>query len=429
MRTFANLFLFFFLTDGLLSTIDDLLGLAFGIEGLSPLRTLNALATLFLAVALFFSLGIDRRLPKRIFLPLCLFLLWSTTGCWPLVGMLTTKHLLLLASLLQLLLGVLTLIYLRWRSGTSIQLTNEDFNGPPFSLGNTLGYFALTLLALPLLLGYTALATISQQVDAQTAGFMRISPVGLYMKERIYQQQDKKVRLTGMIHIGESSYFHDLAESLEGARTIVLAEGVSDKQGLLTSRFDYGDIGNLLGLTTQDEMEFAAHKVSLEELDDEAADTSSQDDIHIAVADIDLSSFTPLTVEFLNVLGRLISAEGSFQQNYAAYNDWLDKHMSPELYDTIMGDILDKRNAALIGNLDTALQHYDTVVIPWGAMHMPALESELLAQGFHQIGERERLSLEFATLPISKIVAKLGGENTPALPVSAESPNSPQSGQ
>ena len=97
----------------------------------------------------------------------------------------------------------------------------------------------------------------------------------------------------------------------------------------------------------------------------------------------------------------------SYYENYAAYNAWLDKHMSPELYDTVMGDILDKRNATLIGHLGEALQHYDTVVIPWGAMHMPALQSALLSQGFQQIDEKERLSLEFSELPVSKIVAKL----------------------
>ncbi|PLX98030.1 MAG: hypothetical protein C0624_14950 [Desulfuromonas sp.] len=422
MRTFANLFLFFFVADGLLSSIDDLLGLAFGIEALSPLRNLNALATLALALLIFVSLGIDRRLPKRIFLPLCVFLLWTTTGCWPLLGLIATQPLLLLASLLQLLLGGLVLAYQRHRSGSSIQLTQEEFHGASFSLGNTLGYFSLVLLALPLILGYTALATLNQELDSRTSGFMRISPVGLYMKERTYRLQEKTVRLNGMIHIGEKHYFQDLTQSLKAPRSIVLAEGVSDTQGLLTSRFDYTELGNVLGLTSQNEMTFDAHRVSLAEAPWEGTDPAEP---QIAPADVDLSSFTPLTIEFLNQLGKLLTGKGPFAQNYASYNAWMESHMTPELYDTIMGDILDKRNAALLGHLNTALQHYDTVLIPWGAMHMPAVEELLLTRGFQQIDEQEHLSIRFASLPFAEISTHFGSSRQ----VTAESPGNPPSDQ
>jgi len=415
MRTFANLFLFFFVTDGLLSTLDDLLGLTFNIEVLSPLRNLNALATLALAVPLLFALGFDRRLPKRVFLPLCAFLLWSSAGCWPLLGLLATQHLLLLASLLQLLLGGLTLAYLRRRSGTSVQLTVEDFHGPAFSLRHTLGYFAALLLALPLLIGYVTLGTLSLQLDTQTAGFMRVSPLGLYMKERTYRHQDKQVRLTGMMHIGEQRYFSSLAQSLGKSRAIVLAEGVSDRQGLLTSGFDYEALGSVLGLTTQKEMAFDARKVDLTQLDELEWDEAELKP-DIAMVDVDLSSFTPLTVEFLNVLGRLISSSGSFTENYALYNAWIEEHMSADFYDTLMGDILDKRNENLIGHLNRALQRYDSVVIPWGAMHMPALETALLAQGFHQVAEREHLSLDFRNLPYRELLSRLETLNLPPSP-------------
>lgn len=410
MRTFANLFLFFFIVDGAFSVVDDLLALAFDFTGLSPLRNLNAFATLVLGGVMFFALGFDRRLPKRLFVPLLLFLLWTTAGCWPLTGRLPLQTLSLVASLLQLLLGAAALTYLRWRSGHSMQLTREDFSGAPFRITNTLGYFGATLLLLPFLLGFLLLATVSQQIEVKTAGFMRIGPTGLHMKERIYTRDGQRVRLTAMIHIGEQAYFRELAASIRGARTVVLAEGVSDEAGLLKHRFDYGDLGSTLGLASQQEMMLEVRDIELEDLERRDWSEEELNLPHRVIADVDLSSFEPLTVEFLNVLGKVISPQGMFRDNYAAYERWMEEHTDPQLFETILGDILDKRNTVLIGHLTTALQHYDTVVVPWGAMHMPALEAAVLDRGFSLSEERERRSLDFRSLAVGELVDRLKGE-------------------
>ena len=406
MRTFANLFLFFFVVDGGLSVVDDLLSFTLGIELLSPLRNINAFATLVLAVPMFFALGFDRRLPKRVFLPQLAFLLWASAGLWPLLGTMPLEVLGLVASSMQLLLGLLALAYLRWRS-SSIQLTAADFEDEPFSLFNTLGYFASSLIVLPFIIGFLLLATASHQVGEQTAGFMRISTSGLHMKERIYQQGDKEVRLTGMIHIGAEDYYRELASSVDSERTIVLAEGVTDREGLLKNRFDYGDIGNALGLVSQEELDFDALEIDLAELEEMNWNEQDLQIPHIARADIDLSAFTPLTIEFLNVLGKLISGDGPLSQKLEGYTAWVEKNSGPEVYDILMGDILEKRNEVVIAHLGRALDHYDTVVVPWGAMHMPGIEEAVLQQGFLLAAEKERLSLAFRDLPYAELAGKL----------------------
>jgi len=413
MRTFANLFLFFFAVDGIFSLLDDLLNMVFDFGGLSQLRNLNAFATLVLAGGIFLSLGIDRRLPKRVFLPLLVFLLWSTSGCWPLSGWIRLETLGLFASLLQLLLSIAAFAYLRWRSGHSLQLTADDFSAKPFSLANTLGYFASTLFALPFILGFLLLAAISQQIEATTAGFMRVGPTGLYMKERTYTRENQQVRLTAMIHVGEKDYYRQFAESVAERRTLVLLEGVSDESGLLKQRFDYGDLGSALGLATQQEMAFEARTIDLDELGTRAWSDEELNVPHQVRADVDLSSFDPLTVEFLNVLGKVISSHGHFQENYAAYERWMEGHMNDRLYETVLGDILDKRNTVLIDHLATALKHYDTVIVPWGAMHMPAIEDAVIAQGFTLSREQERQSLDFSSLSVVDLVRRLG-EQAPA---------------
>jgi hypothetical protein len=68
-----------------------------------------------------------------------------------------------------------------------------------------------------------------------------------------------------------------------------------------------------------------------------------------------------------------------------------------------MTDILDKRNALVIDNMVRSLEYYDTVIIPWGAMHMPAIEAAVLKLGFAPGDERERLSVDFREIPIAEL--------------------------
>ena len=61
----------------------------------------------------------------------------------------------------------------------------------------------------------------------------------------------------------------------------------------------------------------------------------------------------------------------------------------------IMDDILHRRNVGVIRHLEKALGRYDTVVIPWGALHMKEIEAEILKRGFKLQEERERVSIDF----------------------------------
>lgn len=60
-----------------------------------------------------------------------------------------------------------------------------------------------------------------------------------------------------------------------------------------------------------------------------------------------------------------------------------------------MDDILYRRNKEVIRHLRKAVDRYDTVVVPWGALHMPEIEDEVVKQGFKLQQERERVSIDF----------------------------------
>jgi hypothetical protein len=76
MRVFANLFLVLFLADGGVSLLDELVSLLSPLVFLSGVRSALALSVMVMAVPVYLCLGIDRRLPKLVFLPLTLFVFW-----------------------------------------------------------------------------------------------------------------------------------------------------------------------------------------------------------------------------------------------------------------------------------------------------------------------------------------------------------------
>ncbi len=123
----------------------------------------------------------------------------------------------------------------------------------------------------------------------------------------------------------------------------------------------------------------------------------------IVQADTDLNRFNPQTVEFLNVIARTLLGDKPLAQGFAAYSDWVKVHGTPKMISGVMDDILYKRNAVVIDALYRSLDRYDTIVIPWGGMHMPAIESALLERGFVPGDKKERLLFAFSAIPFSEL--------------------------
>ena len=80
--------------------------------------------------------------------------------------------------------------------------------------------------------------------------------------------------------------------------------------------------------------------------------------------------------------------------------------MTNERIAGVMFDILDKRNEVVIDSMLRTLKRYDTIIIPWGAMHMPAIEAVVLEQGFAPGVAHERLSLDFRAIPYAELWQK-----------------------
>jgi hypothetical protein len=348
-------------------------------------------------------------LPKRIFLPLIVFALWGGFGFWPLPVMFEHAVLPLLASAGQLLLALAAFLRVRRYSGGHLLLSPEMLSGPLFSLRATMIYVVASLVLLPFFLGLFTLASVGMYLEQQTAGFLRLTPSGIFMTERVYRKGEQTIRLAGMMHLGAEEYYRDLAASVDPGRTLVLVEGVSDVDQLLPNRFDYGGIGEALGLVSQDVLEFDGRQVSLDDAEQPDDEAEAAPEPHILRADIDVNCFDPRTVEFLKVLGTTLLNRNATGSDLVAYNAWTDEHLTPDLRDILMEDILHRRNRELLRVLRLTMDHYDSVVIPWGALHMPGIEAAVLAQGFRIAGEHRRLSLDFATIPYAGLLKRVAG--------------------
>jgi hypothetical protein len=46
-------------------------------------------------------------------------------------------------------------------------------------------------------------------------------------------------------------------------------------------------------------------------------------------------------------------------------------------------DILHLRNEHLLSEIEAALEEYERLVVPWGALHLPFIERAILERGFH----------------------------------------------
>ena len=401
MRRFANVYIALFLIDAGLSLADELLAIKGSSFALfTSGRQLVALVVVAWSMVMFLCLGIDRRLPKRVFLPMILYITWSSLAMWPLSGVIDRGALPLIASVGQVAIGLFVVALLRGR----ILLPQDMFQRGFFSLRNTLGFTAINLLLTPVVLIFGGLALVSHYLEEHTAGFLRIGPVGIYMAERSYHRDGKEIRLAGMMHVGKKAYYRDLADSITGEANVILSEGVTDQDRLLEYDFNYSKLAGVLGLSSQNQMQIDGNLVDLNTLDQVPAGDGDKPDI--AWADIDLNRFDPQTVAFLNAIGRTLFSGKPLAEALAEYSDWASENMTPERVDGIMADILDKRNDAVIASMSKALRSYQTIIIPWGALHMPAIEAAVLEQGFAPGEKKERMSLDFRTIPYQKLWQK-----------------------
>ena len=376
MRIFANAFLVAFALDAVLAmAAAELTGA--GTAWLAGLRTLFTGIVTAASLPLFVLMGIHPGLRWRIFLPPCLFLSWTAMGAMPLPIWFSALDALLIVGALQAAFAATALMSCRLlNSGNAWLLEEHALSGANFSGRTAVGFTALNLLViLPASVAYLVLS-VAAGVGHLTQGFVEIRGDGIHLSHREYRRGSQTIHLVAMMHIGEPAFYQDLIETLPMQGAITLAEGVTNDAGQLPERRSYSSIAAGLGLVPQPELGGNNRK--------------------LRYADVDLSEFSPETREFLAGVERVMNAE-TLEAGVRAYLELSDmgSETAVRTLNALKHDLIDLRNDHLFAEIETSLRDYDTVVVPWGALHLPGIQDRIRDLGFEQELAMDRLVIRW----------------------------------
>lgn len=385
--------------DGLISTIHIIGSLFFEqTESILYLRQIVALIVLTLSfpVIISFLLGSRPKLTPSFFLPFT-FILTNIVGAYELklqvkyldlenlfFGKAYSFHSLynehtdlliisLIPNLIHMALGVFALI---WHQ------RHPSFFDKRFEV-HWFKRASLAVVIPSLILAIFTIQSLGNAVTLIHGGskqYIKFENGSLLMTEKVFKKGDTKVRLIPMMHIGKKEFYHELNKDLDLSNTLYLLEGVKDEKNLIKG-IDHKKTAKFIGTDSQSD-EFKPGENLGEEF--------KNIEVKTLVADIDASELSKPTVEILNFMSD--ENKDNMITKYMELSEMLQKKENQTLY----YDIIEKRNSHLISLFEENESKYETIIIPWGALHMPDIEKRLEAMGYINTGknvERVVLSL------------------------------------
>ena len=193
---------------------------------------------------------------------------------------------------------------------------------------------------------------------------------------------------------------------------LILEEGVTDRNERLSGNLSYRKFARVLGLEQQPALTPRVNSggpapTSVSGSPTKTADPTAivgrADGTSVLRPDIDVSDFSDQTIEFLSQVSQIYQAKGpldALMRIEAVMNETTSAQV-----EGFFKDVVAKRNTHVLAAVDAELPHYEAIVIPWGAMHMPGLEQGLKKRGFTIVSQR-RLPL----VRYSIMLARLGAE-------------------
>ena len=387
LAAFGTAALALYAADGVVSLADHLLRRTAESGVLAGPRNVLARLTVLVLVAAWVALAATPRLPKRAFAAPLLVTAWWSLGAPPLPLVMTSERAFdALGISCQLASAAVAFAFVRARYGR-FRLDASRLVGPAFRLRSSIGFFALNALLLPLACAVSIVFGAAAELERVTNRFVTFHGEEIRIHERRYRRGDREVRLVGMMHLGEASSYRDLFRGFRGPSTVVLEEGVSDGDGRLHRPLSYATAAKVLGLSTQPEVKGV--------LDEEGAEDAESPDVRNA--DVDLRDFRPETITFLDAAGSVWSAP-STREAIATLREFAQRDDAGALLSAANEDILTLRNRHLLEAITNALGQYRCVIVPWGALHLAAIEAALKTQDFVVEETSSRTLLRYATV-------------------------------
>ncbi|KOR32125.1 hypothetical protein TI05_09275 [Achromatium sp. WMS3] len=386
-------FLILYISDGMLSTIDELWTFTIGNNyDLMNLRMGFAILIILLSlpygIAIFFS-GVS----KKFFwlLPIFITPISALLGNWlTLIALEKASPQQIFAIFIdrnilynvapQVFYGSIILMLIQFAVGTyflGIFWHNEFHKTITYQpiraswLSRILGGILIPLICIISFLGIPILG-IPAFAKAATRNYIRFTNSGtIVSREKLFKLTKKSgtitVKVIPMIHIGKKEFYAAIIQRIDyKIKTLFLLEGVSDKNNLVKS-FDYKETAQQLGVATQAEHFNVARTVHDKKLNKKL----NKKDIKIIIADIDTSNMNPKTIKFLNEMSETFSLQNLMLEDFQMKDQ---SHLAT--------DIFHKRHARMMELFDKHYAEYQMIIIPWGGLHAPTIEADLIARGF-----------------------------------------------
>jgi hypothetical protein len=352
-----------FLADAFISLTDASLVLFCGFHLFSAISTFVSFFGVVMAVGVYVLIGLTPLVPKRLFLPIPLFYLLATLALFPFaiyhygrIEQFTWG-----AALTQVVVGLWILyrdqsgLKFRWPLVSVGQLGIRRFSWWNLSAFILINIFVL----LPAVIVYLFFCTATA-VDHFSDGFMALRPGGFTVQVRKYTRNDgKTIELFPMSHVADAGFYQKVSQTFP-TNSIILMEGVTDNENLLTNKLSYKRMAKTLGLAEQKK---------------EFQPTNGE----MVRADVDVDEFSTNTIDFLNLV-TLIHSKGV---NSETMLKLAQSSPSPEFMEQLFDDLLTKRNQHLLEEIHSHLAQSDNLMVPWGVAHMPGIAKEIQKSGFH----------------------------------------------
>lgn len=366
-----------FLADGLISAVDDTFILFANVPVLGGIRGLVGFFSVLIGLAIYALMGLTPMIPKSKFFVMALFSPLAALAALPfwIYFHERIQWVIWAISLFQVIYGVAILCNMQGGLGFRLPLVSEERLNPRGFSWLNLGGFALVnaCVLLPAVAGYLFYCA-SLATGHFSEGFVALHPGGLSVQVRKYVRNDgKAVHLYPMAHVADRNFYRTVSQSFP-SNSIVLMEGVTDNEHLLTNHITYKRMAATLGLSEQ-QKEF---KPSEERMDR---------------ADVDVKEFTPNTIGFLNLVMR-IHSKGLDAQTLM---ELMTFSPPPGFENELFNDLLRKRNRRLLEEVQRRLPETENIVVPWGAAHMPEIARDLQQDGFRVEETRDYTVIRFGT--------------------------------
>ncbi len=398
----ANLYLIGFAADAGLSLAEEILRAATGADTLTNIRNNVAWSVFAYSILMLPILLFTPQLPKLVIFPLIVFALWAGLGAPPFTPTPDDSYEQILLILLQVLFALGAFLILKVRTGAFFLSASLLPKKQHLIRRTIIAAFAFVILT-PVVISVLGVAGLVSAVETGTGNYVRFTSSGINITERVFSNRKKEIRLIGMVHMGEGDAYEALFNGFP-SNALVLAEGVTDKEGLMSGNLSYDRVAKILGLQQQPALQQKervknddAPSGDLEYLPPpNESEIQIVDRPHILTADRDMSDFSKITIQFLGATAKLYSST-SLSQAIERFTE-LNENFSEEDVNAVFDDILYKRNDGVLAALDANSDAYDAIIIPWGAMHMPGLEEGLAERGYRLKSEKTLPLIRYATL-------------------------------